>query len=172
MAPTSYTFATQFWSPAGWEETETTHAMHAHNMFTTPATSGSFNFWQSKTHAPTQKYLNSGGEAEIRKHLFFRHIDWDKIARLEVQPPFKPRIRDRFDVSNFDRQFTNQKVQLSPTDESIMMDLDQSIFNGFSYTCDDFHYPESDEDDKILIDQCHRLSLSLVTNAQQQQKSS
>jgi len=102
----------------------------------------------------------SGGEAEIRKHLFFRHIDWDKISRLEVQPPFKPKIRDRFDVSNFDKQFTEQKVQLSPTDESIMMNLDQTMFNGFSFICDDFHYPESDEDDKILIDQCHRLTLS------------
>lgn len=101
------------------------------------------------------------GEAEIRKHLFFRHIDWDKIARLEVQPPFKPKIRDRLDVSNFDKQFTNQKVELSPTDESFMMNVDQSAFDGFSYTSDTFHYPESDDDALLMLEQ-RTGNLSLV----------
>lgn len=91
------------------------------------------------------------GEAEIRKHLFFRHIDWDKIANKEVQPPFKPRIRDRLDVSNFDKQFTSQKVNLSPTDESFMMNMDQSAFDGFSYTCETFKYPANDDDELIII---------------------
>lgn len=91
----------------------------------------------------------SGGEAEIRKQLFFRHIDWDKIANKEVQPPFKPRIRDRLDVSNFDKQFTSQKVELSPTDESFMMNMGQSMFDGFSYTSETFKYPAGDEDEVI-----------------------
>jgi hypothetical protein len=104
-------------------------------------------------HTHTRLHSNfDSGEAEVRKHLFFRHIDWDKIARLEVQPPFKPRIRDRLDVSNFDKQFTNQKVELSPTDESFMMNVDQSAFDGFSFTCDSFHYPESDDDTLLMLD--------------------
>lgn len=101
---------------------------------------------------PAKTTNNSGGEAEIRKHLFFRHIDWDKIANREVQPPFKPRIRDRLDVSNFDRQFTEQKVELSPTDESFMMNMDQSVFDGFSYTCDTFKYLTSEDDELISLE--------------------
>ncbi|KAG9511218.1 Protein kinase C, brain isozyme, partial [Fragariocoptes setiger] len=78
------------------------------------------------------------GEDEIRSHLFFRRIDWERIAQREVQPPFKPRIKHRLDVSNFDKQFTGEKVELTPTDKLFMMNLDQSVFDGFSYTNPEF----------------------------------
>lgn len=73
------------------------------------------------------------GEEDIRMHQFFRRIDWQKIANREVQPPFKPRIRHRKDVSNFDKQFTSEKTDLTPTDKLFMMSLDQNDFQGFSF---------------------------------------
>ncbi|CAG0880714.1 unnamed protein product [Darwinula stevensoni] len=78
------------------------------------------------------------GEEDVRVHPFFRRIDWEKIENREVQPPFKPKIRHRKDVSNFDRQFTSEKVELTPTDKVFLMNLDQTEFAGFSYLNPEF----------------------------------
>jgi classical protein kinase C len=73
------------------------------------------------------------GEEDVRGHPFFRRIDWEKIEAREVQPPFKPRIKHRKDVGNFDKQFTTEKTELTPTDKLFMMNLDQAEFRGFSF---------------------------------------
>ncbi|XP_067626687.1 protein kinase C, brain isozyme isoform X2 [Eurosta solidaginis] len=78
------------------------------------------------------------GEADVRIHPFFRRIDWEKIENREVQPPFKPKIKHRKDVSNFDKQFTSEKTDLTPTDKIFMMNLDQTEFVGFSYVNPDY----------------------------------
>lgn len=95
------------------------------------------------------------GEEDVRGHAFFRRIDWERIESREVQPPFKPKIvndciifqfsfllliflfftfqKHRKDVSNFDKQFTSEKTDLTPTDKLFMMNLDQTEFMGFSF---------------------------------------
>ncbi|KAI1307562.1 Protein kinase C, brain isozyme [Halotydeus destructor] len=78
------------------------------------------------------------GEEDVRGHPFFRRIDWDKVANREVQPPFKPKIKHRKDVSNFDKQFTSEKTDLTPTDKLFMMNLDQTEFAGFSFLNPEF----------------------------------
>merc|ERR1719244_223460 len=78
------------------------------------------------------------GEEEIKSHPYFRRIDWDRIEAREVQPPFKPKIRHRKDVSNFDRQFTGEGTDLTPTDKLFMMNLDQNEFAGFSFLNPEF----------------------------------
>ncbi|XP_076670965.1 protein C kinase 53E isoform X4 [Andrena cerasifolii] len=78
------------------------------------------------------------GEEDVRSHTFFRHIDWEKIENREVQPPFKPKIKHPKDVSNFDKQFTSEKTDLTPTDKLFMMNLDQTEFMGFSFLNPEF----------------------------------
>ncbi len=42
--------------------------------------------------------------------------------------------KSRKDVSNFDREFTCEDPKLTPTDKLFLMNLDQTEFEGFSYT--------------------------------------
>jgi len=39
-----------------------------------------------------------------------------QLEARQVPPPFKPRIEDQYGLENFDPQFTNEPVQLTPDD--------------------------------------------------------
>lgn len=87
-----------------------------------------------------EKRLGYGAneEKEIKDHVFFRRIDWEKIENREVQPPYKPSIKNPRDVSNFDKEFTTEAPKLTPTDKLFIMNLDQTEFTGFSYVNPEF----------------------------------
>lgn len=46
--------------------------------------------------------------------------------------------KDKRDTCNFDKEFTRQPVELTPTDKLFIMNLDQNEFVGFSYTNPEF----------------------------------
>ena len=48
--------------------------------------------------------------AEIKKHKFFEKIDWNKLEKKQITPPFKPKIRYQGDVRNFDKMFTDMPI--------------------------------------------------------------
>ncbi|KAM4563389.1 protein kinase C zeta type isoform 2-T2 [Odontesthes bonariensis] len=73
------------------------------------------------------------GFTDIKSHTFFRSIDWDQLEKKEMTPPFKPQISDQYGLENFDTQFTNEPVQLTPDDEDVIKRIDQSEFEGFEY---------------------------------------
>ncbi|EPY78435.1 hypothetical protein CB1_001066010 [Camelus ferus] len=64
------------------------------------------------------------GFADIQGHPFFRNVDWDMMEQKQVVPPFKPNISGEFGLDNFDSQFTNEPVQLTPDDEKEKQTLD------------------------------------------------
>lgn len=80
---------------------------------------------------PKQRLGNNGAK-EIMEHAFFRTIDWNILNSKDYLPPFKPPVKDNFDTSNFDQEFTNEK----PVD-SVMNDyLSDSVqrqFGGWTY---------------------------------------
>lgn len=43
---------------------------------------------------------------DIIKHPFFNGIDWDKVLTKSYVPSYKPPIKSKKDVSNFDQEFT------------------------------------------------------------------
>ena len=53
------------------------------------------------------------GERQIKGHAFFRTIEWDKLEKKSIPPPFKPVVRGKRDFSNFDADFTLSLIHIS-----------------------------------------------------------
>ncbi|XP_043913075.1 ribosomal protein S6 kinase alpha-6 [Protopterus annectens] len=54
------------------------------------------------------------GVEEIKRHPFFSTIDWNKLYRREIQPPFKPASGRPEDTFCFDPEFTAKTPKDSP----------------------------------------------------------
>uniref|UniRef100_A0A8P4KB24 Protein kinase C n=1 Tax=Dicentrarchus labrax TaxID=13489 RepID=A0A8P4KB24_DICLA len=78
-----------------------------------------------------------GLEEAIKLHPFFREIDWTLLEQRKIRPPFKPRIKTKRDVNNFDQDFTREEPVLTPVDNSIIKQINQDEFKGFSYFGDE-----------------------------------
>uniref|UniRef100_A0A8C3G8F5 Protein kinase C n=1 Tax=Cyclopterus lumpus TaxID=8103 RepID=A0A8C3G8F5_CYCLU len=81
--------------------------------------------------------VSQGCEEAIKAHAFFREIDWVLLEQRKVKPPFKPRIKTKRDVNNFDQDFTKEDPVLTPTDEAIIRQINQEEFKDFSYCAPD-----------------------------------
>lgn len=114
---------------------------------------------------PIEKRLGCGpdGEKAIKSHKFFASLNWEKLERKEIAPPFKPKIvsgfgsgaldesaragviifcsllfpfplkKSKTDAGNFDMEFTGMTVKLTPPDSRVVEAIDQSGFQGFTY---------------------------------------
>ncbi|CZR70207.1 probable protein kinase [Phialocephala subalpina] len=73
----------------------------------------------------------------IKKHRFFRKIDWKKLAKREVEPPIQPLVTDPELAENFSTDFTD--LALSPVLTSTKAPWsstsmnENNPFGGFSY---------------------------------------
>ncbi|TNM97892.1 hypothetical protein fugu_014138 [Takifugu bimaculatus] len=74
---------------------------------------------------------------EVKKHLFFRNMDWNGLLAKKVKPPFIPTIQGPNDVSNFDDEFTSEAPILTPPREPRALSSDeQNMFFDFDYIAD------------------------------------
>ncbi|XP_023087640.1 protein kinase C eta type isoform X2 [Piliocolobus tephrosceles] len=87
------------------------------------------------TKNPTMRLgsLTQGGEHAILRHPFFKEIDWAQLNHRQLEPPFRPRIKSREDVSNFDPDFIKEEPVLTPIDEGHLPMINQDEFRNFSY---------------------------------------
>ena len=81
------------------------------------------------------KRLGVKGKADIaimKKHRFFRKLDWTKLANRELEAPIRPLITNPELAENFDRQFTG--MAFSPAEERSNGPLSSTDpFGGFSF---------------------------------------
>lgn len=73
----------------------------------------------------------SDGVEEIKRHPFFVTIDWNKLYRREIKPPFKPAVGRPEDTFHFDPEFTAR----TPTDSPGVPPSANAhhLFRGFSF---------------------------------------
>ncbi|EHB08116.1 Protein kinase C iota type, partial [Heterocephalus glaber] len=73
------------------------------------------------------------GFADVQEHPFFQNVNWHLMEQKQVVPPFKPNISGEFGLDNFDPQFTNEPVQLTPENNNILTKIDGYEVAGFEY---------------------------------------
>lgn len=74
--------------------------------------------------------------ALIKKHRFFRKIDWKLLAKREIEPPIQPLITDPELAENFSEDFTGLSLSpvLTSRDRSWSISANENNpFGGFSY---------------------------------------
>ncbi|KAL1115228.1 hypothetical protein AAG570_007259 [Ranatra chinensis] len=79
---------------------------------------------------------------DVKRHKFFKSIDWDDLLGRRIQPPFKPSVGSVTDTTNIDPSFTRERIGSSVSSwpplgspnvgGSAPVDADDA-FAGFSY---------------------------------------
>lgn len=84
------------------------------------------------------------GVEEIKRHPFFVPIDWNKLYRKEIKPPFKPAVGRPEDTFHFDPEFTAR----TPTDSPGVPPSANAhhLFRGFSFVASSLVQEPSQQD--------------------------
>ena len=85
-----------------------------------------------------QKRLGQGpnGSDEIKKHPFFKGVNWDDAWKKKIKPPFIPKLKNDTDLRYFDTMFTDEPLN-GPQRKNTNRDRDREFsndYNGFTYT--------------------------------------
>jgi len=63
---------------------------------------------------PTKRLGSKDDVNDIRSHQFFKDMSWDKLYKKEIEPAYKPKLKEKAetkqDTSNFDETFTKEPV--------------------------------------------------------------
>ncbi|XP_068543785.1 ribosomal protein S6 kinase alpha-3 isoform X4 [Anas acuta] len=103
------------------------------------------------------------GVEEIKRHPFFSKIDWNKLYRREIYPPFKPATGRPEDTFYFDPEFTAKTPKDSP---GIPPSANaHQLFRGFSFVAiasDDESQSMQTVGVHSIVQQLHRNSIQFT----------
>jgi len=86
-----------------------------------------------------EKRLGSKGGQEIKSHPWFQGLDWEKLDKKEIIPPFKPKVKSDADTSQIDPVFTQERAMDSLVEGSALSETAEKgdvTFDGFTYVSD------------------------------------
>jgi len=70
---------------------------------------------------------------EIKSHAWFSSIDWDRLLKLELTPPFKPPVKSVDDVSQIDSDFLNEDINENEDDGPTAAVVSRDAFVDFTF---------------------------------------
>jgi len=81
---------------------------------------------------PKQRLGGGDNDAvDVKKHPFFENLDWAKLMKKDVTPPFKPTVTEgALDTTNIDDEFKQE----TPRDSPVMPSTLQSKVNFPNFT--------------------------------------
>ncbi|EXJ87866.1 AGC/RSK/RSKP70 protein kinase [Capronia coronata CBS 617.96] len=90
----------------------------------------------------------------IKKHRFFRKIDWKKLEARELEPPIRPLVTDPELAENFSKEFTGRPIEATTRRHSRTLSKSDP-FGGFSYVASHSLLQDSilSELDRAIIDE-------------------
>ncbi|KAL5196657.1 hypothetical protein ABZP36_000169 [Zizania latifolia] len=74
-----------------------------------------------------------GGCDEIKKHKWFKPINWKKLEARQIQPSFRPNVSGLTCIANFDECWTSMSVLDSPMATPVTGGAGHNSFTGFTY---------------------------------------
>jgi len=90
-----------------------------------------------------------GGVAGLKQQPFFAKIDWMKLDRKELEPPYDLNVDHEHDLRNFHDEFTEmplpRSVKEMTNDDHEPRRVASATFRGFSFIQDGFCLPSRDE---------------------------
>ena len=87
--------------------------------------------------------LGKNGADEIKKHPFFKDLDWSNIRK--ITPPFIPKLKNEYDTSYFDNFKIDEPFYPTPKrNRNVRKDIE---YLGFTYKEDSF----SNDSDKNIV---------------------
>ena len=110
-----------------------------------------------------KKRLGSGSRdaLDIMEHPFFESIDWDKLAKKDVKPPYVPKTKRIDDLRHIDPLFKDERIEDTPAQSDLRLSQkEKNHFSDFTYDRENLMKTvnvncHSDEDDlsQILEDE-------------------
>jgi serine/threonine protein kinase len=87
-----------------------------------------------------------GGVTGLKQMDFFNNIDWEKLEKMEIDPPDKLHVDNDEDLRHFHDEFTKMPLPRSVTetsmDKSHPRRCESDMFRGFSFVQHDWETPE------------------------------